>query len=141
DAETEAGAVCDAGGNGQTDGVANERIAGPAAVRARFGPALAAAAARRARAAHRNLERKLDAAAGVAPRQRDFRRQRLHLAAFTEKRLTHPLQQPVRRREVDRDLVGKAVVRRSGLAAPAPDGRRRGTAEPLAMHSDLTLGG
>ena len=62
DAETEAGAVRDAGRHREPQRMMHQAMARPAAGSAGFGPCLAAAAADLTRAAQRHLERQHDAA-------------------------------------------------------------------------------
>src|SRR5258705_2572079 len=91
-------------------------IARAAAEDTRFGPGLAAAAADLARAAQRNFERNHGAAPGFAARHRNFGRVRVVTpGAFAEERIADTRHEIADRRKVDRDLIGKTIVRPLGV--------------------------
>ena len=79
-------------------------------VGARFGPGFAAAAAMPAQTANRNIDRDDKAVPGLAPRHEHFAPQHVIVFAFAEKGVAHALDGRLDAREVDGDLVCKAVV-------------------------------
>ena len=82
-------------------------------------PRPAAAAAARAGAAHRHLQRHGEAVARGERRDAQLRGQHVGRRRLAEKRAAHPLHDVADRGKVDRDLVRKAVPRRR-----LPGGRR-----------------
>ena len=90
--------------------MAQERIAGAAAVGARFRPGFAAAAAPRARAAKRHLEGNDRSGRRIAPRQPHFGRENLGAPALAQKPVAYAFDEVTDGRKVDRHFVGEAVV-------------------------------
>lgn len=97
-----------------------QRFAGAAARVARLGPRFAAAAADRAGAADRHLERHDEAAGRFASRQVQLSRQQVGAGTLAQKGVAYPLDDVTDRWKIDRDFIGEAVVRHLGTIGGAP---------------------
>lgn len=108
--ETETGAVRDACGHRDSNGMPNKPPSAAAALETGLGPHFSAAAAATTRALDREFEWNDGTASRLAVRQTHFSRYRRLVALLAaEKRVADTFDQAVDRRKVDRDFVLEAV--------------------------------
>ena len=119
-AEAETRAVGNPGGHTKMDGMMEKRLAGAAARVAPLGPRFAAAAADRAGASERHVERHDKAPGRLAFRQVQLGLQQVGAGTLAQEGVTHPLDDVADRWKVDRDFIGEAVVRHAGTIGGAP---------------------
>jgi hypothetical protein len=114
-----------------------QRLAGPAAQTAGLGPRLAAAAARWTRSAHGHVERDDKTAASFNGGQLQFGRKDITRRRLAQKAGPHPSDDLIDRREIDRDLVSKAVLLVGRVRHGVPLGRQQVVTKRFAAHDGL----
>jgi hypothetical protein len=137
DAEPEPRAVHDSGRHRHADRMVKQRLARTAAGIAGLRPCLATAAAHRAGAAHRDVERHHKAMKGFHGGESQLRGQDIAGRSFAEKRVAHAFDDVIDRWKVDRYFVGKAVLGHTFRPDGVPSQWNGTMAKRLGPHDEL----
>src|SRR6516164_5404192 len=111
DAITKAVAMGDPWRHQHLYGMAHEGMAGAATGKTRLGPGLAPAAAHATHPSERDIDGYHSASERFSPRKRHFRFERFRGLRLAKEGVARALDEPLHGREIDGDLVGKAVGR------------------------------
>jgi hypothetical protein len=137
DAEPEPRAVHDSGRHCHAHRMVKQRLARAAAGIAGLRPCLAPAAAHRAGAAHRDVERYDEAMKGFHGGESQLRGQNVAGRAFAEKGIAHAVDDVIDRWKVDRHFVGKAVLGHAGRLDGVPSQWKGTMAKRFGPHDEL----